>query len=300
MGQNTSIEWAHHTHNPWWGCVHVSPACDNCYAEDGAHHAIPPGWLIVGQDRGTPRRTKQADPDRPEIWGADAPRIFPPDDSPILTEPLRWNLVATSRGERHHVFVASMCDIFERHLLSEVNVMMDRRRGYLFRDVIPACPSLDFLLLTKRPHDIMRLVPSAWHADWPANVWAGCTVEDQQRATQRVPHLLQVPSPVRFISAEPLLGPLDLSSSLGELDWVIAGGESGPAARPALISWTRSLRDQVRGANTAFFFKQWGHWGQRDGQGNQLVLLRRKDSRFLDRHTWNEFPRPSLRTRKGI
>jgi protein gp37 len=191
-----------------------------------------------------------------------------------------------------------MCDIFERHHLSEVNVMMDRRRGLLFQKVIPACPSLDFLLLTKRPQDIMRLVPRTWHADWPTNVWAGCTVEDQQRAEQRLPHLLRIPSPVRFISSEPLLGPLDLAEWVGELDWVIAGGESGRESRPTLIGWARSLRDQVKRANKAFFFKQWGNWTQRDGTGNQLVLLRTKTSRLLDGRTWNEFPKPNFRTRK--
>lgn len=300
MGQGTSIEWAHHTHNPWWGCVHVSPACDNCYADEWARRMLPPGWLIIGEGGGAPRCTSESDHERPEIWGAAAPRIFPPDDSSVLTEPLVWNQAAAALGERHRVFTASMCDVFERHRLAEVNLMMDRRRGVLFRKVIPACPFLDFLLLTKRPHNMMRMVPPEWRANWPANVWAGCTVEDQERGEQRLPHLLRVPSPVRFISSEPLLGPLDLSTWLGELDWVIAGGESGHESRPTLIEWARSIRDQVQRANKAFFFKQWGNWAQRDGAGNQLLLLRAKDSRLLDGRTWNELPKPTLRTRKGI
>ena len=124
-----------------------------------------------------------------------------------------------------------MADIFERHRRADVNEAMERSRGHLFSTLIPKCASLDFLLLTKRPHDVTRLVPVAWHERWPDNVWAGTTVEDQQRAVQRLPHLIETPAPVRFVSVEPLLGPLDLRPWLGHLDWVIAGGESGAASR---------------------------------------------------------------------
>jgi protein gp37 len=94
-----------------------------------------------------------------------------------------------------------MCDICERHRLVEVNEVMDARRAHFFDEIVPRCPWLDFLLLTKRPHDVMRLVPRAWQAAWPSNVWVGCTIEDQQRAAQRLPHLVAIPAPVRFISA---------------------------------------------------------------------------------------------------
>jgi protein gp37 len=120
--------------------------------------------------------------------------------------------------------------------------MMDERRQQFFHEIVPACGSLDFLLVTKRPHDIMRLVPQAWHTKWPPNVWVGTTVEDQQRAIQRLPHLVEVPAPVRFISAEPLLGALDLGPWIADLDWVIAGGESGAGPRPSQIEWVRSVR----------------------------------------------------------
>jgi protein gp37 len=292
MGKDTTIEWAHHTHNRWWGCVHHSRACDNCYAEAWARYSLPPGWIIVGEGREVPRRTRHGDPNRPEIWGADAPRIFPPDDSPVLTEPLKWSRKAATLGERHRVFVSSMCDIFERHRLAEVNSMMDRNREQFFGEIVPKCTSLDFLLLTKRPHDIMRLVPRTWRSDWPSNVWVGCTVEDQQRAGQRLPQLVAIPAPIRFISAEPLLEEIDLSPWIGELDWVIAGGESGPSARPSDIATLRSLRDQVMAAEKAFFFKQWGIWAQRDGEGDQLVKLGRKDFRLIDGRKWDEVPLP--------
>ena len=247
----------------------------------------------------TPRRTQQGDPNRPEIWGADAPRIFPPDDSPVLSEPLRWNRRAAALGERHRVFTSSMCDIFERHRLAEVNERMDRSRARLFTEIVPSCSSLDFLLLTKRPHDIMRLVPEGWRTDWPANVWAGTTVEDQQRAAQRMPHLVKIPAPVRFFSAEPLLGPLDLGPWITDLDWIIVGGESGPHARSSQVTWVRSVRDQVKAAGKALFFKQWGNWAQVDGEGNQLVKLRTKSFRLLDGRTWDELPVPRDRRCPG-
>jgi protein gp37 len=287
---NTSIGWTHHTLNLWWGCVHHSPACDSCYAEAGAHHRLPPGWVVIGEGRSIPRRTRRGDPDRPEIWGADAPRIFPPDDSPALTEPARWNRAAATAGQRHRVFVSSMCDVFERHRLAEVNHMMDCKRARFFTEIVPNCLSLDFLLLTKRPHDILRLVPSSWHENWPSNAWVGTTVEDQQRAEQRLPHLLAIPAPVRFISAEPLLGPIDVGPWIAGLDWVIAGGESGPRARPSQVDWVRSLRDQTKAANKVFFFKQWGNWAPSTGAAGPLARLRTKDSRTLDGRTWDEVP----------
>src|ERR1700733_14375333 len=99
MGTYTSIAWATHTHNRWWGCTHHSPACDHCYAEAQAHHRLPPGWLIVGEGLQIPRRTRFADPARPQIWGPNAPRIFPPSSSPVLRAPHAWNRAAAAAGE---------------------------------------------------------------------------------------------------------------------------------------------------------------------------------------------------------
>ncbi len=192
--------------------------------------------------------------------------------------------------ERHRVFVESMGDFAERHRRAEVNRMMNHHRGRFCTEIVPQCPWLDFLLLSKRPHDITRLVPHAWRTNWPSNVWVGTTVEDQQRAVQRLPHLVQIPAPVKFISCEPLLGHLDLSPWIGQIGWVIVGGESGAKARPSQIAWVRDVRDQVRRARKAFFFKQWGNWAQKDGEGNQLIKLRKKDSRILDGQTWDQLP----------
>lgn len=293
MGQNSSIEWTDHTLNLWWGCAHISPACDHCYADGQAHHHLPQGWLIVGEGRSQPRQTRAGDPNRPEIWGPDAPRIFPRAGSPVLKAPFKWNRIAAATGRRQRAFTSSMCDVFEQHRLDEVNAAMDRSRAEFFHEVIPRCPWVDFLLLTKRPHAIRKMVPKSWMDEWPRNVWVGTTVEDQQRARQRLPHLVQLGALVRFISAEPLLGPLDLSPWIDELDWVIAGGESGPQARPTEIDWVRSLRDQATAAGMPFLFKQWGRHAQRGGQGNQLVRLRRKDFRILDGREWNDPPQLS-------
>jgi len=293
MGRHTSIAWATHTWNAWWGCVEHSPACDHCYAKAQAHHAIPPGWLIVGEGFDVPRRTRFGDPTRPEVWGPDAPRIFPSPSSPTHTEPLRWNREAAARGERHRVFVQSMGDICERHRLVEVNEMMGRARAHLFDVLVPACPWLDFLLLTKRPHDFWRVVPPSWREHWPQNVWAGCTVEDQTRARHRLAYLAAIPAPVRFVSAEPLLGPLDLAPWLDRIDWVILGGESGGHARAMQVEFARSVRDQCVSAEVAFFMKQWGAFAQVE-QSTQLVRLRRKDERLLDGREWNELPVPRV------
>jgi protein gp37 len=119
----------------------------------------------------------------------------------------------------------------------------------------------------------------------------GCTIEDQQRAAQRLPHLVAIPAPVRFISAEPLLGPVDLTSWMPRLDWIIVGGESGAAARPAAIDWVRGLREEVTRAGKPLFFKQWGNWAP-DLDGDQLIKLRRKDFRMLDGRTWEQLPVP--------
>lgn len=152
----------------------------------------------------------------------------------------------------------------------------EARRGLW--DLIEMTPSLDWLLLTKRPENIREMVPASWlDGLWPPRRWAGTTVEDQKRAEERIPHLLRVPAPVRFLSCEPLLGELDLYRWLWqrvhdsyhggvctipseEISWVIAGGESGSRARPSHPDWFRGLRDQCQAAGVPFFFKQHGEW----------------------------------------
>ncbi len=245
MGANSSIEWTDHTFNPWWGCVKVSPGCHHCYAETLSKRF---GNNIWGPAKTTSRRTFG-----PKHWA----------------EPFKWNAEAAKAGQRKRVFCASMADVFEAH------PMLDDERAKLWV-LIEATPNLDWLLLTKRPENIMRMTPDAWALGLPANVWAGTSVEDQQRADERIPELLRVPARVRFLSCEPLLGPINLDHYLIDdwtriggnvhyhdrpaLHWVISGGESGPGARPMHPDWARGLRDQCVAAGVAYHFKQWGEY----------------------------------------
>lgn len=269
MGANTKIEWAHHTFNPWVGCTKVSDACDHCYAE---------GWA---------KRTGQA-----SLWQGDRRRTAPAN----WRAPIRWDAAAQAAGERHRVFCASLADVFD-------NQVPERWRDDLWHR-IDQTPNLDWLLLTKRPQNIRKMLPGPkigapeWCQGWP-NVWLGTTAENQEEADRCIPHLLAVPAALRFLSCEPLLGPIDLARIpflagdlrhkqdaltgqallYGEgidghpditvrmeephtrpLDWIIAGGESGAKARPMHPDWARSLRDQCCDAAVPFFFKQWGEW----------------------------------------
>lgn len=233
MGSETKIEWCHHTFNPWWGCVRVSPGCEHCYAEAFA------------------KRTGN------KVWGVRAERRFFGDKH--WAEPLKWDAAATKAGERRRVFCASMADVFEDR------EDLRPHRARLFT-LIEATPSLDWLLLTKRPENADRLWAGA-HTDawngadslgltWRPNVWLGTTVEDWDRR-KRMDHLRAIPARVRFLSAEPLiedLGELDMDG----IDWVIVGGESGPGSRPFDLAWARSIRDQCASAGVAFFCKQLG------------------------------------------
>ena len=230
MAKNSHIEWTHHTFNPWWGCAKVSPACQNCYADLWARR--------MGHD----------------LWGKSASRRFFTDAH--WKDPLDWNEEAQTERTRHRVFCASMADVFERR--AELNPQRQR----LWK-LIEATPWLDWLLLTKRPQNIGDMVP--WSKKWPDNVWLGTTVESQQYAEERLPSLLKHKSVVRFLSCEPLLGPIDLKpwfrrKGYQPIDWVIAGGESGPGARPMHPDWPTRLLRQCQDADVAFHFKQWGHW----------------------------------------
>lgn len=233
MGQFSKIEWTHHTFNPWWGCDRVSPACKHCYAETWARR--------VGRD----------------LWGKTAPRRFMSDA--YWREPVRWNAKAAEAGRRERVFCASMADVFE------ARQDLDAARERLWA-LIEATPQLDWLLLTKRPEHVARLVP--WGKAWPGNVWLGTTAENQRWLDRRLRHLVEIEAAVRFLSCEPLLGPLDISPWGGRIDWVIAGGESGPRARPTNPAWFQGLRDQCKRHAIAFHFKQWGNWRPSDGHVN--------------------------------
>ena len=253
MGADSGIEWTDHTFNPWIGCTAVSPACDHCYAETLATNRLGVGW---GQ-RAERRRTK------PSTW----------------KQPLAWNRKAEREGRRYRVFCASLADVFD-------NAVPAEWRRDLWT-LIDATPHLDWLLLTKRPQNIARMLPTrTWSdgGDHAPNIWLGTTVENQAEADRRIPHLLAVPAARRFLSCEPLLGPVDLSASLpltrgnpcGEPDtpvrWIIAGGESGPKARPSHPDWFRSLRDQCQAAGVPFFFKQWGEWAPTEA-GDRCIAV---------------------------
>jgi protein gp37 len=272
MGKNSRIEWTNHTFNPWWGCTKVSAACKYCYAEAWSKR--------VGQN----------------VWGPKASRRFFSEGH--WSEPLKWNAEARASGTPARVFCASMADVFEER------VELNPWRAKLW-DLIRDTPHLDWLLLTKRPEHVLEMVP--WKVQWPDNVWLGTTVEDQEGADLRLPYLAAIPARLRFISAEPLLGPLALRPWLGRfINWVITGGESGPKARPSSPSWFRSLLTQCMEADVPFHFKQWGDWAPGDGLNLPAARLKRAAAqdgtpmfrvgkkaagRILDGATWDGLPK---------
>ena len=301
MAESTKIEWADATFNPWMGCTKVSPACKNCYAERDMDHRY--GRVAWGPN-GTRVRTSDAN------W----------------RKPLMWNRKAAAEGRRLRVFCASLADVFEDWQGDirdshggnlwitpdgkyESQAMTNGRSDFVFREsgcrratmddlrrdlfaLIDQTPNLDWLLLTKRPENVLDMTLRAQHGTpggwWfkslltcPANVWIGTSVESQEWAEKRVPELLKIPAAVRFLSCEPLVGPVEVSRWLESSDgfciaddlspihrkdggtgihWVITGGESGPDARPMHPNWFRSLRDQCESVGTPFHFKQWGEW----------------------------------------
>lgn len=311
---DTKIEWADRVWNPVTGCSKVSPGCKNCYAARMATRLR--GRL------GYPLDNPFAVTLRPER----------------LQIPTNWR-----KGSR--IFVNSMSDLFHPEVPFE----------FILRifSVMATTPRHNFLVLTKRPERILEW--QAWYEaeGWALgvpigglplpNVWLGVSAENQATADKRIPLLLQAKAALRFVSAEPLLGPLDLReylrpswgpvkdnglrSFIPALDWLIAGGESGPGARPAHPAWFRSLRDQCHlgpeapggPTNTAFFFKQTGEWalvgikgklfgyefetrrdrylnlaGEASFEGEEVVCVRKvgtaNSGRLLDGIEWNQIP----------
>jgi protein gp37 len=270
VAKNSRIEWTNHTFNPWWGCVKVSPACTHCYAESWAKR--------VGQN----------------VWGPKAERRFFGEQH--WNEPVRWNAEANKTRQRARVFCASMADVFEDR------PELDRWRIRLW-ELVSVTPSLDWVLLTKRPERARITVP--WGNAWPQNVWLGTTAEDQEWANERLPHLMNIAAAIRFVTAEPLLSSLNLSRWLGKgLDWVIAGGETGPRARPSSPSWFRDLLNQCMVADVPFHFRQWGEWAPNEGISVANVRASRVDDgtimlrvgkkvagRTLDGKVWDGLPK---------
>lgn len=236
MAENSKIEWTDHTLNFWWGCLKVSPGCEHCYAETFSKRVGRNIW-------GPPQTT--------ERWRTKGP----------WRDCLKWDQKAQADNVRRRVFCQSMSDFFEDH----PQVEPWRREAF---GILEGFRSLDVQLLTKRPENVLDMVPRHWLTRWPDNVWIGTSIEDQKRADERIPELLKIPAAVRFLSVEPLLGPVRIREYLLHgyhkhfkpgIHWCIVGGESGHGARPMHPDWARSLRDQCQAAGVAYFFKQWGN-----------------------------------------
>lgn len=255
MSADTLIEWAHDTTSPWWGCTKYSEGCKNCYAESLA------------------RRFKRG------TWGPNGTRALQVE---ACLEDLRaFARKAQRTGQIRRVFLGSMCDVMEQHPALEE----PRKRLWAGLHALSCDPLgawIRVLVLTKRTKELAEY--AFWNG-WPSCCWAGTSVENQAAANERIPHLVQVPAAVHFLSCEPLLGPVNLRfpynnaggihnfdalrgyGGFGNFDrqkyrihWVIAGGESGPAARPMHPDWALSLRDQCVAASVPFLFKQWGEF----------------------------------------
>lgn len=300
MSANSKIEWTDHTFNPWIGCTKVSPGCLHCYAErDDRRRKWTPGGWGKGKAR---KRTSAANWREPVQWNKAAEaEALDLDERRRISDPKNENKELW-KARRPRVFCASLADWLDDEVPAEWIADL--------LTMIHRTPLLDWLLLTKRPqlfrerllaaratfridHEDMTDRIDAWLSGSrpPWNVWLGTSVEDQVRADERIPHLLRIPARVRFLSCEPLLGPVDLRAAVrpceacprctpptdpgcpyclgtggvpvfhgGAIHWVIAGGESGPGARPIHPAWVRDLRSQCDDAGVAFFFKQWGEW----------------------------------------
>lgn len=243
MTIKTGIEWTEITWNPTTGCDQISAGCDNCYALTLARRLKAMGAEKYQHD-GDPRTS--------------GPGFGVAMHEAVLRDPYRWS------GSKL-VFVNSMSDLFH----ARVPVGFIRR---IF-DVMADTPQHTYQILTKRSTRLRRL---ARDLPWPPNVWVGVTIEDAH-AVNRADDLRAVPAAVRFLSCEPLLGPLD-GLDLDDIGWVIVGGESGPRHRPIMIDWVRNIRDHCAETRVPFFFKQWG--GRTPKRGG----------RVLDDRTWDEMP----------
>lgn len=320
MGQNSHISWTDHTMNFWIGCTKVSPACTHCYASNET-------FTRVQRSKGN------------ELWGPKANRH--------RTAQTTWNKLLTwnknyewleceecswrghlkgmyhdgayrcpnckglfTHPTRQRVFVQSLSDICEIH-----PQILDSWRDEI-AELILQCTNLDFLFLTKHPQNFNELWLERFGGSVPEHVWVGTTVENQEYADKRIPELLKIDANTRFLSCEPLLGPVDLygingvyqDDELGVLEngihWVIVGGESGPKARPMNPEWARSLLAQCQEFDIPFHFKQWGEWTPdgRLAKGNTPIVYseqfpqplyklgKKNTGRELDGKVYNGFP----------
>lgn len=307
MGK-TSIEWTDASWNPIVGCTEISPGCANCYAARLAatrlkNHSDYKALAVIHEGRYVSK-------DRPNVncshWEGEVRFLCE-----RLEEPLHWK-------KPRKIFVCDMGDLFHESVdavdIARIFLVMQKACWHTFQ------------VLTKRAdrmhHFFTRLstggaigvpIGPKLELNWPLpNVWVGVSVENQHFADDRIPILLDTPAAVRFISAEPLLGAVELKASwlpargaASGIDWVICGGESGPNARPMHPDWARSLRDQCVVAGVPFFFKQWGEWApcanfpeaplsasslEKNHEHPMIKVGKKKAGRLLDGREWNEFP----------
>ncbi len=271
MGQDTKIQWCHHTANTWWGCTKVSEGCKNCYAERDSKRY---GFDVWGP-RGSRRMMKG-------VWN----------------EVRKWAVAAASSGERRRVFWGSMMDVCE----DRPELVEPRKR---FCGIIEELEDLDFLILTKRPENYISFMP--WGAGpWPVNAWPGTSCENQEALIKRAPELKRINGGgPRWLSCEPLLGPLNLFSvgterwdclhgwspdagpegaNTPRIDWVIVGGESGGGARQLGLGWIRDIVSQCQKASVPVFVKQVGAWVASGGS----MAERPNDRKGGDMSEWPE------------
>lgn len=319
MGDKSRIEWTDATWNPITGCTPISEGCANCYAKRMAETRLAGR---MGYDKDDPFKV-----------------TFHPDK---LDQPSRW-------AKPRKIFVCSMGDLFHEDVpvewIARVWAMMWRSAPWTWIKDDPVRTMQGghvFMVLTKRPRRMAELLnkESFWNlviesgalsmraVEPVPHIWLGVTAENQARADERIPILLDTPAAVRFVSVEPMLGPVDLRGLLvaegkagspyldaldarqlwlPSLDWVICGGETGQNARPMHPDWARALRDQCVAARVPFFFKQWGEWGvckevecpTRSGAcespketfcGGMCKMGKKRSGRLLDGRTWDEYP----------
>jgi protein gp37 len=250
VGDKSKIEWTDATWNAVTGCTKVSRGCDNCYADELANGRLADTYSRRLPVLDTPEA--RADPFAVRLWPE------------RLDQPRRWR-------EPRMVFVNSMSDFFHADIPEGFQRMM--------LAVMMAHPRHTYQVLTKRPGRAIRFFAKHHpNTQVPPHIWLGVSVEDQD-AVFRVDQLRRIAASVRFLSVEPLLGPLTLD--LTGIHWCIVGGESGRRHRRIDAKWVRSIRDQCLGAGVPFFFKQWGG------------LTPKAGGRELDGRTWSEFPAPT-------
>jgi|SRR5215510_2257694 len=248
MSENSSIEWTDATWNPVTGCTKISPGCAHCYAETFAER--------FRDVRGHPYEQ-----------GFDL-KLWPE----RIDLPLRWK-------KPRRIFVNSMSDLFHKDVpnefISRVFDIMQRAKHHTFQ------------VLTKRAERLEECIKKNFTTDnWPSNVWVGVSVENDEYSW-RIEHLQRTPAHVRFLSIEPLLGPVRLNEKLLRgIQWVIVGGESGPRARRMQSEWVMEIKQQCKRLGVPFFFKQWGAYDQAGSRVGKKTA-----GRILEGQTWDHMPK---------